>query len=201
MARPIQVRSLATEYSYTATDEAGNTSAELTFMITVNPHAAPDGLPLLEGSSVTVGEGEMTTLTATGSTGNTYAWACTGSPSATLANADQNALTFTAPVVDANVQYTCTVTATGDGTHALSTTATASATVTVTNIDTTAPSFGGLSIANKVYTQGRGDYRSGTSCCHRCGKYHGSFPDLSVIGFTHWSYFRGKHPHAQWQRR
>ena len=151
MAAPINAQS-ATEYSYTATDEAGNRSAELTFMITVNPNAAPT--VTIAPGSVTVGEGEMTTLTATGSTGNTYAWACTGSPPATLANVDQNALTFTAPVVDANVQYTCTVTATGDGTHALSTTATASATVTVTNIDTTAPSFGGLSIANQVYTQG-----------------------------------------------
>ena len=149
--RPINAQS-ATEYSYTATDEAGNRSAELTFTITVNPNAAPT--VTIAPGSVTVGEGEMTTLTATGSTGNTYAWVCTGDPPATLANTDQNALTFTAPVVDANVQYTCIVTATGDGTHALSTTATASATVTVTNIDTTAPSFGGLVITNKVYTQG-----------------------------------------------
>ena len=148
---PINVQS-ATEYSYTATDEAGNTSAGLTFMITVNPNATPT-VTIAEGS-VTVGEGEMTTLTATGSTGNTYAWTCTGNPPATLANVDQNALTFTAPVVDANVQYTCIVTATGDGTHALSTTATASATVTVTNTDTTAPGFGAVVIANKVYTQG-----------------------------------------------
>ena len=148
---PTNVQS-ATEYSYTATDEAGNRSAELTFMITVNPNAAPE-VSITEGNSVTVGEGEMTTLTATGSTGNTYAWVCTGNPPATLANVDQNALTFTAPVVDANVQYTCIVTATGDGIHALSTTTTASATVTVTNTDTTAPSFGS-GITDKVYTQG-----------------------------------------------
>ena len=149
---PINAQS-ATEYTYTATDEAGNTNAGLTFMITVNPNIAPE-VSITEGRSVTVGEGEMTTLTATGSTGNTYAWVCTGTPPATLANVDQNALTFTAPVVDANVQYTCVVTATGDGIHSLSTTEIASTTVTVTNTDTTAPSFGDLFIANKVYTHG-----------------------------------------------
>ena len=49
-------------------------------------------------------------------------------------------------------------------------------TFTISILDTTAPGFEDLVIANKEYTQGRGDRPSGTSCCHRCGKYHGSFP-------------------------
>ena len=193
--RPINAQ-LATEYSYTATDEAGDRSAELTFMITVNPNAAPE-VSITEGSSVTVGEGEMTTLTATGSMGNTYVWVCT-SPPATLANADQNALTFTAPMVDANVQYTCIVIATGDGTHALSTTATASATVTVTNTDTTAPSFGGLVIANKEYRQGEEIAPVVLPAATDAVSTTDSSLTYQLSGLPYWSYFSGKHPHAQW---
>ena len=132
---------LSPETEYTIKIKASNAvgSAESEGIMHSTEALASPTVTITEGSSVTVGEGEMTTLTATGSTGNTYAWVCTGIPPATLANADQTALTFTAPMVDANVQYTCVVTATGDGTHALSTTTTASATVTVTNTDTTDP--------------------------------------------------------------
>ena len=146
---------LSSETEYTIKIKASNPvgSAESEGIMHSTDALAASTVTIAE-SSVTVGEGEMTTLTATGSTGNTYVWACTGTPPATLANAYQATLTFTAPMVDANVQYTCTVTATGDGTHALSTTATALATVTITNTDTTAPSFGTFVITDKVYTHG-----------------------------------------------
>ena len=63
--------------------------------------------------------------------------------------------------------------------------------------DTTAPSFGDLVITNKVYTQGEEIAPVVLPAATDAVSTTDSSLRYSVIGFTHWSCFSGKHPHAQ----
>ena len=108
---------IATTYvcTFTATDNSSNTGTD-TINITVLNIAGPNDPIVDAGASMSVNEGQTVVLpaTATDPQGDpmTYAWSCTGGTlsSSTILNPN-----YTAPLVNANTTYVCTLVVTDNG--------------------------------------------------------------------------------------